>query len=77
MKERVKSTPYFAAYSLKATGISAKEIAATTHDKQFSRVINRLRVSVGTSYSKRTAINKINIPASVQSPDKNWFINYE
>ena len=76
MKERIKSTPYFAAYSLKALNLSSKE--SKNPNKQFSRVIKRLKIfPTGKSYAKTTAINNINIPAAVQPSDKNWFINYE
>ena len=78
MKSRIKSTPYFSAYSLKASSLSSTENDSKNHNKQFSRVINRLRVlPIANSYLKKTSINKINIPATVQPSDKNWFINYE
>jgi hypothetical protein len=78
MKARIKSTPYFSAYSLKELGLSSTENDSKNHNKQFSRVINRLRVlPIANSYLKKTSINKINIPATVQPSDKNWFINYE
>jgi hypothetical protein len=78
MKARIKSTPYFSAYSLKALDLSSTENDSKNHNKQFSRVINRLRVlPIANSYLKKTSINKINIPATVQPSDKNWFINYE
>ena len=74
MKLSIKSTPYFSAYSLKAFNSAP----AKSRNKQFSRVINRLRVSpTETSYLKTTSINKINIPTAVQPGDKNWFISYE
>lgn len=77
MKTVIKSTPYFPAYSLKAVDLTP--VAKTKNsNKQFSRVINRLRIlPIGTSYAKTTSINKINIPAAIQPADKNWFINYE
>ena len=76
MKLSVKSTPYFPAYSLKA--LDSSSTATKTRNKQFSRVINRLRASpTDNSYLKTTSINKINIPAAVQPGDKNWFISYE
>ena len=76
MKERINSTPYFTAYSLKALNLSSKE--GKNPNKQFSRVIKRFKIfPTGKSYAKTTAINNINIPAAVQPADKNWFINYE
>jgi len=76
MKLSVKSTPYFPAYSLKA--LDSSSTTTKTRNKQFSRVINRLRASpTDNSYLKTTSINKINIPAAVQPGDKNWFISYE
>lgn len=74
MKISVKSTPYFPAYSLKA--LNSSSTATKSSNKQFSRVINRLRPT-NHSYLKTTSINKINIPAAVQPGDKNWFISYE
>jgi hypothetical protein len=75
MKLSVKSAPYFSAYSLKALNSST---TTKSRNKQFSRVINGLRVSSGeNSYLKTTSINKITIPAAVQPGDKNWFISYE
>jgi len=74
MKISVKSEPYFSAYSLKALNSSSTK----SRNKQFSRVINRMRMSsTNNSYLKTTSINKINIPAAVQPGDKNWFISYE
>jgi hypothetical protein len=74
MKLSVKSTPYFPAYSLKA--LNSSSASTKSSNKQFSRVINRLRPT-NNSYLKTTSINKINIPAAVQPGDKNWFISYE
>lgn len=78
MKARIKSTPYFSAYSLKALEAPSKEVENKKHNKQFSRVIKHLRIlPLENSYSKKTSINKINIPTVIQPADKNWFINYE
>ena len=74
MKLSIKSTPYFPAYSLKA--LASSSAATKSRNKQFSRVIKRLRPT-NSSYLKTTSINKINIPAAVQPGDKNWFISYE
>ncbi len=76
MKLTIKSTPYFAGYSLNA--LNSSSAPAKSRNKQFSRAINRQRVSpTENSYLKTTSINKINIPATVQPGDKNWFISYE
>jgi len=75
MKLSVKSAPYFPAYSLKA--LNSSSTSAKSRNKQFSRVIKRVRVSPENSYLKTTSINKINIPTPVQPGDKNWFISYE
>jgi len=78
MKESIKSKPYFPAYSLKALDSAFTGSEPKNHNKQFARVIHRLRVlPMGNSYLKKTSINKINIPAAIQPSDKNWFINYE
>ncbi|HEY2720107.1 MAG TPA: hypothetical protein VGI82_00185, partial [Chitinophagaceae bacterium] len=75
MKQSIKSTPYFSAYSLKALNSPSAEPEKKNQNKQFSRVINRLRVLPTNSYLKKTSINKINIPATIQPADRNWFIN--
>jgi len=73
MKEVIKSTPYFSAYSLKA--LNASESAPVKSRSRMSRLINGLKV---LPYSeKKISINKINIPVAIQSTDKNWFTNYE
>ena len=77
MKESIKSTPYFSAYSLKVMSESTSP-AEKKSNSQFLRVINRLRVlPMDNTYLKKTSINKINIPVSIQPADKNWFRNYE
>ena len=76
MKESIKSTPYFPAYSLKALNPSSPVI--NNRNIKFLKAIKRLRILPMTnSYSKRTSINKINIPLTIQPIDKNWFTNYE
>ena len=78
MKESIKSTPYFQAYTLKAFSLSSEDNGKKNHNKHFSKVINRLRVlPLESGFSKTTSINKINIPATVHTADKNWFNNYE
>ena len=71
MKEVIKSTPYFSAYSLKALNA----LASVKGRSRLSKMINGLKV---LPYSeKKISINKINIPVAIQSTDKNWFTNYE
>ncbi len=78
MRPVIKSTPYFKAYSLNATERPEQKTGSKNQNKQFARVINRVVVSpLRDAYAKKTSINRINIPATVQSPDKNWFISYE
>jgi hypothetical protein len=78
MKESIKSRPYFPAYSLKELNLSSTATNNKNRNSQFARIIKRLRVlPLASSYSKRTSINKINIPITVQPADKNWFTNYE
>jgi len=78
MKDSIKSTPYFSAYTLKALNLSSSATNNKNLNKQFARIIKRLRVlPMANSYSKKTSINKINIPATIQPADKNWFTNYE
>ena len=78
MKESIKSTPYFQAYTLKAFNLSSEEPVKKNHNKHFAKVINRLRIlPVENGFVKTTSINKINIPAAVHTADKNWFNNYE
>jgi len=78
MKLDKKTTPYFAAYPLKALNLPSQ--ALNNQNKlQTKRAIGRLRVSpmINPYQEKKMSINKINIPAAIQPADKNWFINYE
>ncbi|HEY0433700.1 MAG TPA: hypothetical protein VGC95_07505 [Chitinophagaceae bacterium] len=78
MRPVIKTSPYFKAYALSATERPEQNTGSKSQNKQFARVINRVVVSpLTSSYAKKTSINKINIPAIVHSPDKNWFISYE
>lgn len=78
MKDSIKSAPYFSAYPLKALNLSSSATKNKNLNKQFARIIKRLRVlPTANSYSKKTSINKINIPVTIQPADKNWFTNYE
>lgn len=75
MKGVIKSTPYFSAYSLKALNTSASEVTSNKSRGRLSKLVNGLK---GLPYSeKKISINKINIPVAIQTPDKNWFTNYE
>ncbi len=80
MKLDVKTTPYFAAYPLKALNLSPQ--ASADSDKNNSpkkKMIRRLRVSpmINPYTEKETSINKIRIPKAVQPVDNKWFNNYE
>ena len=78
MKDSIKSAPYFSAYSLKALNLSSSATNNKNLNRQFARIIKRLRVlPMANSYSKKTSINKINIPVTIHPADKNWFTNYE
>ena len=78
MKPVIKSSPYFRAYALSTIERPEQKTESKNHNKQFARVINRVVVSpLKGSYAKKTSINRITIPATVQSLDKNWFISYE
>jgi hypothetical protein len=78
MKSNAQATPYFSAYPLKALRLSSPE--TVDHNKiQTSRVIGRSRIlPMANPYAeKRISINKIKLPANIQSADDNWFNNYE
>jgi hypothetical protein len=80
MKLDVKTTPYFAAYPLKALNLSPQ--ASTDSDKnniQKKKMARRLRISpmINPYTEKKTSINKIKIPKIIQPADNKWFNNYE
>jgi len=78
MKLDKKTTPYFAAYPLKALNLPLQ--ASNSHNKpQTTRAISRLRISpmVNPYSKKKFSINRITIPAVIQPADNNWFTNYE
>ncbi len=77
MKESIKSTPYFSAYSLKALDASIPQTAVEKRNKRISRVINGVKALSTSNSEKKISINKINIPLTVQSTDNNWFNHYE
>ena len=75
--KKVSTTPYFAAYPLKAILTSVKE----NNSKEVPAIkkAGRLRVlpMVNPYPQKKCAINNIRIPSTVESADSNWFNNYE
>ncbi|HMG67498.1 MAG TPA: hypothetical protein VK588_07425 [Chitinophagaceae bacterium] len=75
MKERIKSTPYFSAYSLNALNLTTSQATVANRKSRISRVINGLKVLPLSE--KKVSINRINIPLTVQSAENNWFNNYE
>jgi hypothetical protein len=81
MKLDVKTTPYFAAYPLKALNLSSQ--ASTNNDNksniQAKKMSRRLRVSpmINPYFEKRVSINKIKLPIHIHPVDGNWFNNYE
>jgi hypothetical protein len=76
MKERIKSTPYFPAYSLKDLNLPS-EAAVNKKNNRISRVINGVKAFSATNSEKKISINKINIPATVHSADNNWYNHFE
>ena len=81
MKLNIKTTPYFAAYPLKALNISSQ--APTTNNKKndskAARMAKRLRVMpmINPYFEKKISINKIKLPIHIQPVDDKWFNNYE
>jgi hypothetical protein len=81
MKLDVKTTPYFAAYPLKALSLSSQ--ASTNNDSksniQTKKMTRRLRVSpmINPYFEKKISINKIKLPVHIHPVDGNWFNNYE
>jgi len=81
MKLDVKTTPYFAAYPLKALNLSSQ--ASTNSDSknniQSKKMTRRLRVSpmINPYFEKKISINKIKLPVHIHPIDGNWFNNYE
>jgi hypothetical protein len=77
MKERIKSTPYFSAYSLKALDLPSSEAAVNKKNNRISKVINEVKAFSDPNSEKKISINKINIPATVHSADNNWYNHFE
>lgn len=77
MKERIKSTPYFSAYSLNALNLTTSQAASANRKSRISKVINGLKILPNSISEKKVSINKINIPLTIQSAENNWFNNYE
>jgi len=81
MKINIKTTPYFAAYPLKALNGSSQ--APTTNNSknnsQPTKMARRLRVMpmINPYFEKKISINKIKLPVHIQPIDDKWFNNYE
>jgi hypothetical protein len=81
MKLNIKTTPYFAAYPLKALNISS-QVPTTNNkktDSQATKMARRLRVMpmINPYFEKKISINKIKLPVHIQPLDDKWFNNYE
>ena len=82
MKLNVKTTPYFAAYPLKALNIPSSTTTLNNNNKsdaQTTKMSRRLRVlpMINPYLEKKISINKIKLPANIHPVDDNWFNNYE
>lgn len=80
MKLDVKTTPYFAAYPLKALNLSSQ--ASRNNNKsniQPKKLTRRLRVSpmINPYFEKKISINKIRLPIHIHPVDGDWFNHYE
>jgi hypothetical protein len=81
MKLNVKTTPYFAAYPLKALNLASQP--STNNNIKGSgtttKMSRRLRVlpMINPYSEKKISINKIKLPANIHPIDDNWFNNYE
>ena len=81
MKLNVKTSPYFAAYPLKALK-SSPQPPTNNNDKSAgtaTKMSRRLRVlpMVNPYSEKKISINKIKLPVHIHPIDDNWFNNYE
>jgi hypothetical protein len=81
MKLNVKTTPYFAAYPLKALNLTSQPSANNNNKNNGSatKMSRRLRVlpMINPYSEKKISINKIKLPANIHPIDDNWFNNYE
>lgn len=81
MKLNIKTTPYFAAYPLKALNISsqAPTTNSNTKNSHATKMARRLRVMpmINPYFEKKISINKIKLPAHIQPTDDKWFNHYE
>jgi hypothetical protein len=81
MKLNIKTTPYFAAYPLKALNISSQAPTTNNNKKnsQDTKTARRLRVMpmINPYFEKKISINKIKLPAHIQPTDDKWFNHYE
>jgi hypothetical protein len=81
MKLDVKTTPYFAAYPLKALNLST-QASTNSNNKNHphpKRMTRRLRVSpmINPYFEKKISINKIKLPNHIHPVDGDWFNHYE
>ena len=81
MKLNVKTTPYFAAYPLKAMNLASQPSTNnnTNGSGTSTKMSRRLRVlpMINPYSEKKISINKIKLPANIHPIDDNWFNNYE
>ena len=81
MKLNIKTTPYFAAYPLKAMNVSSQAPSANKNKDNGSatKMSRRLRVMpmINPYFEKKISINKIKLPDHIQPTDDKWFNHYE
>jgi hypothetical protein len=79
MKLNIKTTPYFAAYPLKAMNVSSQAPTNKKDNGSSTKMARRLRVMpmINPYFEKKISINKIKLPGHIQPLDDKWFNNYE
>ena len=80
MKLDVKTTPYFAAYPLRALNLSSQATRNNSKSTiQPKKLTRRLRVSpmINPYFEKKVSINKIKLPIHIHPVDGDWFNHYE
>jgi len=83
MKLNVKTTPYFAAYPLKAVKLASRPSTNNNtngnNNGTTTKMSRRRRVlpMINPYSEKKISINKIKLPANIHPSDDNWFNNYE
>jgi hypothetical protein len=81
MKLGIKTTPYFAAYPLKALNLSAQATTNNNHKSNIhpKRLSRRLRISpmINPYFEKKVSINNIKLPDHIHPVDDDWFNHYE